>query len=426
MTKYRREEKIRDCTANFKERSVEWRIQAVIHDGSWYDVKKWARMAKVKKEDVETWIRKNQKTFHLIKKDDSYRVSKDEVLKWYSRQEGFTIKDRIVPKNFPPRIWNDNTEVEGFLEIPRRKTASVTFECEDDKLLKKIKLSLSGIARVRKETSGKYRAFGLSDDYIKHTLEQSLKPKEIQLINMKRRKGMFHRELTDFPPEFTESALMFYIPFARNILKPHMSTLTIYLESEDDIKSQIITWIVNAMRKFDETKPVPFSGYLSSVLRFWPYDLPDEFLGKELSNFQRKRSSAQKNLEKQNKGKTNFSNEELAKEMDWDLDDFIKFDTQHRTWLAERQATTLNWSDSANEKSGELIGYSQPTVHDVSLASKISIAVLNATLKSSKFDDGISVINLIDSDMTNLESLSDLSMEFKTELAKELQQMGEL
>jgi len=50
------------------------------------------------------------------------------------------------------------------------------------------------------------------------------------------------------------------------------------------------------MQKFDETQPIPFSGYLSNVLRLWPYDLPDNELGKPLSKFQRIRAKAEEEL----------------------------------------------------------------------------------------------------------------------------------
>lgn len=417
-----------DRTAEFKKRPPEWRIEAVIHDGSWYDVPKWARVAKVKPDVLKEWIKKNQRVFHLIKSEqgESYRVSYDEVIDWYNKQDDITIYDKIIPKNYPPRLWDGQTEVEAFLAVPRRTTSTLTFTTNDDKLLKKCTKALCGTARVRYDKNGKYRAYGLSDEYMRQVLVKALTPKELDSLNIKKRKGMLHRELTDFSSKFTEEALTFYLPFSRHILKKHMSTLKIYLPEEKDIDSQIIAWIVAAMRKFDETQPVPFSGYLSNVLRFWPYDLPDEYLGKELADFQRKRQKAMSALDLESKSDKLHSNKEIANKMGIDIKDYIRLESEHKTWLSERNATTLNWSDSANEKSGELVGYSETTAHDVQLAHMISIAAVNATLKTANFEDGCTVINSIDKTLTddNLPDLKNLSPEFKREFGLELKKMG--
>lgn len=416
-----------DRTAEFKSRPPEWRIEAVIHDGSWYDVPKWARVAKVTQDDLNQWILKNKRKVHLIQSDEgeSYRVSHDEVLKWYKMNPDISIKDKIIPKNYPPRLWDNRTEVEAFLEVPRRKTATLTFTIENNELLKKVIVSLAGIARVRYDKSGKYRAYGLSDEYMRQVLLKNLTKSEFDSLEIKRRKGMLHRELTDFSSKFIEEALTFYLPFSRNILKRHMSTLKIYLPDEKDIDSQIIAWVVSAMRKFDETKPIPFSGYLSTVLRFWPYDLPDEFLGKELSNFQRQRTKAIQSLTQEKSSASVFSNQEIADEMGIDIKDFVRLNNEHSTWLAERSATTLNWSDSSNEKSGQLIGYSSATEQNIKLAHNISVATINATLKTSRFDDGCAILTSIDRNVEDNDyKLSHLSDQFKRAFAYELNKSG--
>lgn len=416
---------MQDKTKEFKKRPPIWRIEAVIHDGSWYDVKKWARVAKVKPDEIEAWIKKNRKSSHLIKSEngESYRVSYDEVLNWYSRQTDISIKDKIIPNNYPPRLWDNQTEVEAFIRVPRRKTSTLTFDTMDDKLIAKTTKALSGVARVRFDSNDKHRAYGLSDEYMRQVLVKALSSKEIDELKIKKRKAILRRELTDFSREFIEEALMFYLPFSRNILKTHMSTLKIYLPDESDLDSQIIAWIVSAMRKFDETKPVPFSGYLNSVLRFWPYDLPDEVLGKELSHFQRQRQKAITELGQELGPDRILSNTEIADKMEMELKDFITLNSQHETWLAERSATTLNWSDSSNEKSGTLVGASAGTETDVILANAISVAIINAALETSNYKDAALIIKSMDKNEHDEDRLSELSTSFKQEFACELNKL---
>lgn len=418
-----------DRTKDFKNRPDDWRIEAVIHDGSWYDIKKWARVAKVKPDYLKEWIRVNKSRYHLIKstQGESYRVTHDEVLKWYDKQEDINITDKIIPKNYPPRLWDGKTEAEAFLDNPRRTTATVTMTIDNTQLLRKCTEALVGAARIRQDRKGKYRAYGLSDEYMIQCLKKSLTADEFLSLDIKRRKTMKHRELTDFSKEFAEKALEFYLPFARNILKTHMSTLTIYLPDENDLNSQIISWIVVAMRKFDETQPVPFSGYLSSVLRFWPYDLPDEFLGKKLSGFQRQRQKAIKSLEKEQGTGITFSNKEIAKKMDIDFDEFVELNQQHQNWINERTATTLNWSDSSNEKAGVLIGDDSAIHHNVKLANLISLAILNSIEKTNSIDDGVLLINSMEmnfDDPASLKTLNKLSDDFKKEFYHELSNLG--
>ena len=90
-----------------------WRIEAVIHDGNWYDIEKWMKVAKVKnKSSLFKWIDDNKDI--LIKSNlDSYRVGYDEVIRWY-KQENLDLEESIVPNNFPPKLWDKTTETDAF------------------------------------------------------------------------------------------------------------------------------------------------------------------------------------------------------------------------------------------------------------------------------------------------------------------------
>lgn len=411
-----------DRTDEYLTRDPDWRIEAVIHDGCWYDVKKWSKVAKVKPAYLEDWIKKNKRKMSLIRSErgHSYRVSYKEVIRWYSLQTDIAITDKIIPKNFPPRLWGGMTETEAFLNAPLRNTSTLTFETGDSDLIREASIALSGVARIRYEKS-KYRAYGLSDEYMRQVLLKSMTPSQIEELNMKKRKHIKRRELTDFDPVFIEKALTFYLEFAEHILKSHMATMQIYLPEKGDVRSQIVAWIIEAMRKFDETHPVPFSGYLSRVLRFWPYDLPDEALGKELSRFQRNKSTAIRSLQQRWNTDRAFTHEELSKEMDMDLDEFIDLNSQDEAWKSEKNATTLNYSDSSNEKAGRPVGASIPQSSDTELAHHISMSVINAALSTGKYQDAGLIINAMDRDSYNVEALATIDDEFKGEFARELE-----
>lgn len=411
-----------DRTDEFLTRDPIWRVEAVIHDGSWYDVAKWARMAKVKPEVVEEWIKVNRQPLNLIKLEQSYRVNYDEVIRWYSLQTDISIEDKIIPKNYPPRLWGGKTEVETFIEAKRRVTSTLTFKTDDPEIVKVCTRALSGIAKVTYDDVNTYKAYGLSDTYMEKALEKVLTTKEIKALQIKKRKGLKHRELSDFPQDFLEEAILFYIDFTSSILRSKEATLKIYLPDKDAIRSQIIEWIIKAMKKFDETQPIPFSGYLNTVLRFWPYDLPDNILGKELSSFQRKRKKAIDKIHKAENNNRKLSSEEIMTEMGCSYDDYVRLSSEHDTWLAERNASELNWSDSSNEKSGTPVGVSTRPRRDVTLAHKISSSIIDTILITSDFSSGMYLITAMGDviDTSVEKKLSGMKPEFTSVLAREL------
>lgn len=107
-----------ELKAEWKKRLLKFRIEAVIHDGQWYTFDKWKRVALVKDEnDLLDWIYENQDI--LIKKDESYRVPYDEVIKWY-KEHDLPLDEPLIPNNFAPRLWSEQTEAEAYLNAPRR------------------------------------------------------------------------------------------------------------------------------------------------------------------------------------------------------------------------------------------------------------------------------------------------------------------
>lgn len=410
-----------DKTDNFASKDINWRIEAVIHDGSWYTVPKWAKLAKTKKNDIEEWIRKNSEKVNLIHVNKSYRVSYSEIMDWYSKQKGISVLDRIVPKNFPPKIWDNQTEVEALINTPRRKVTEVTITPNSHELLLKCKEVLKGVAIVRFYRNGYYRACGLSPNFIEKTLRRGLTSEEFKIVHPSRKTIMHYRELSDFSSDFLNNAFRFYVPFARTMLRSRMSTLQIFLPTKDDIDMQIAMWVMVALRKFDETQPVPFSGYLSRVLAFWPYDLPDEALGKTLSGFQRNRQKAINRLVRDN-GDMEIPDDEIIEEMGIDKDKYVKLSEEYRSWLAERHSSEITWENSNSERDCQLI-WSNVNVHeDPDLSYSISLGICDTALKTGNYRQALQVIHTIGSvDSVDYDNLKDIDEDFKNELWKSIE-----
>lgn len=402
-----------DRTSEFVNQDPTWRIEAVIHDGSWYTVRKWAKLAKVKPKDIEAWIDENAETTNLIHVDDSFRLGYDEIMRWYNAQPELSIDDRLVPNNFPPKIWDGQTEAEALINVPKRQVTEVTLTPDTKELKEKCQDILRGTAIVRLYKHGSYRACGLSRKFIISQLQKGLTKEEFKIVDPGRKTIMHYRELSDFSEEFLDNALRFYVPFAKTLLRSRMSTLKIYLPTQGDIDMQVAIWVMTALRKFDEQQPVPFSGYLSRVLSFWPYDLPDEILGKELSTFQRnKRKVLNKWVHET--GDSHMPDDEIIARMNIDKDTYLRLTKEYQSWLYEHNATQLTWENSSNEKLSEYVWDKDEDTHNSRLSHKIAVGIVDAALKTQKYDEAMKIIRTLGSvDEDDYAPLQDVNPDFK-------------
>lgn len=405
-----------------KKEPVNKRIGLIVADGMWWSFDKWKNAARVTDEELQSWIDTNMENGNLIQSETgarSYRFSLDTILKWHN-SHNIPLGTQLVDFLFPPRIWDGMTETEAFLEAPLREIGTVTFNCSSKNVVSEIIHELKGVGRVREIGSDRYRVYGLSSTYMKEIITQVFKKHE---RNKKERVTLrlsaYRREIVDFSSTFIDGMMKFYKGFARTLVKGSMETIRIYIPDPEDQDSQVVYWLISAIEKFDEKTSVPFSGYLNSALRHWPYDLPAEHLGKDLSNFQLAKSKALKKLhvriDDKEKALT-FSNDEIAQEMGVDLKRFNDLDESHRNWLNSRSATTLTWDESSDEKKSQSFS-DEPTTEfssstDKELASKISKKVVEASIESGKFDDGLTIISQIDANNINYSEMSSLSLEF--------------
>jgi len=406
--------------SKFNSKDEVWRIEAVIHDGNWYDIEKWAKVARVKDRQVLLdWIKKNEDI--LIKSEqNSYRVGHDEIVKWYEK-EGLDIEESIVPNNFPPRLWGGMTETDIFLNAPRRRVGTVNFQADSDELLARCTEILKGTGKIMPDTNGKYRAYGLSAAHMRNLLSKGLTEEEFDSLDLKTRAILLQRELTDLPTEWLSKTIDFYTnTFAPSVLKSAMSTISIYLPDRNDIRSQTVIWVIAALKKFDESASVPFPGYLSSVLRHWPYDLPDEHLGKDLARFQREKKRAINLVLKDGYEGENIPIDKLAEVMDIDITDYVSLNNEHENWLAEKNATTLTWEDSANEKKGQMVGYEETQDSDVQELFKMSLSTVKTAIDTGEWDLAYKIISQIDSNEIDEDLNSKLTPEFLSVLGSYL------
>lgn len=264
--------KTKELEQSFLSKPPKFRIEAVIHDGEYYTIEKWAKVALVSVEEISVFIKE---TDYLIHKNSSYRTDLKEIKRWYDLHN-LDIHKPIVPNNFTPKIFGNCLESDVLDKIDRRNVGSLILEDTDyEKIFSKIK--------------GYGRCFFDNNRIIVHSYS-SLFVKNFVLKNPKNtkyRESVRLRDLTDFEEDFLVDFLDFYIRFAVSKLKPHQTVMDMFFDSTEDKIGVTYEWIIKTLCKFDNTKGIPFSGYLSFMLDKYPYDLSIKVLGKDLTNFRK-------------------------------------------------------------------------------------------------------------------------------------------
>lgn len=413
--------------ASLKKESTDFRIEAIIADGMWYSFSKWKRLAQVTDEQLQNWIDQATESGDLIQSKTgakSYRVNHQYIQEWHrinGAPEGMQLLDFL----FPPRIWGGMTEIEGFLEAPLREIGIVSFVCAAN-VAEEVVEALRGIARVRVDQKGNYKAYGLSAGYIKEIIKGIFAKHPTGTTDkLYSRNESKRREMADFSNAYANSIVHFYVEFGKSLAKKEKETIQIFLPDYEDQRSQMVMWVITAIEKFDESASVPFSGYLDSVLKRWPYDLPMLFLGKDLSTFQRERSRAITRLrEKHNDkdGVMNFTAKTISEEMGLSSIEFGDLEESHKAWLRSQTATTLTWGETAEEKSASnVMEGSDDSLTNILLASDISESIIDAALETGLYDDALTTISQIDLHDIDMKRLANLSMDFVIALGKQLE-----
>lgn len=402
----------------FSLRDKNFRINAVIHSGQWYTFDKWLKLSQVDREDLVKYL--EETTVPIIHKQNSYRVNSEEVFRWY-HENNLNIEEAIVPNDFSPRVWGGKTEVDVLLETPQHISNILLVYCNDINVLYKIKNILRGYAWcVYRENKKQLKIYTTSFKYIEQILTSQLTSREFNSLVIRYTVQRKWRSLSDFDEDFLGGFLMFYSNFSKQCLKPHMETIKTYINSHEDIESQIREWIMIALNKFDEKETVPFSAYLNRYLQFRPYELGNELLGDDLANFQKEHSRAVKELASELNVDIKLVDENLVREKMGYSDKNEYFSLLERTieFNSLKVARDINWEDKNNEKQGSSIfDRKEKNEHDRKRQTEISKAIIKATIETEKYED---LETLLSNNFDALKYLN-VSNEYKMSLLKQLQ-----
>lgn len=400
----------------FKSKDKLFRIEAVIHDGQYYDVHKWAKTALVKNEDILNYIEKNKNK--LVVMSNSYRMPLVQIFDWYGKNN-IEITKCIVPSNFTPKIWSGYTEAEFLENNPRMLVSSLYLNLSscDTETIDKIKYICLLYGNIISQNTTEFTLYTLNIDFVRHRISREFGRDIWNKIISRNRMLFKKREIGGLDNDFLNHFMNFYSEYIYGILKNHMSTINTFLPDKEDLNVQIVEWILLALSKYDESSGVPFSGYFTSVMAHWPYNLPDVELGKELANFQRDLSRITKEIEYTSNGE-DISLDEIKEKMSnsYSSEDFDRLYSENRYWYNMRNTQDIYYDDTRECKALSVDSQStEAQKTDKNLASAISIALMDTGVRTGLWDDFELVLEAITTNAMQLDlSLHEkLSKEFK-------------
>lgn len=408
----------------FKSKDKLFRIEAVIHDGQYYDVDKWSKISLVETKDIEDYIKNNEDK--LMKLNNSYRMPLIQIFNWYGKNN-IDITTCIVPSNFTPKIWNGYTEAEFLEKNPRRMVSSLSLDltnCDID-MINKIKHICLLYGNIVSKNTSEFTVYTLNIDFIRHRISREFGKDIWNNITCRNRTLFKKREIGGLDNVFLHHFMVFYSEYIYGILKNHMTTINTFIPDREDLNVQIIEWILTALSKYDETSGVPFSGYFTTVMAHWPYNLPEIELGRELATFQRSMSRVLKELE--DSENTNEISSDMVKERmldEYSSDDFDRLYSENRYWYNMRNTQDIYYDDNRECKALHVADNRALTQikPDKDLACSISISLIETAVNTELWDDFFSVLKIIINNGVELNQnlYEELSDDFKEELMKVL------
>lgn len=415
-----------ELVKEFKGRNKQFRIEAVIHDGQYYDIDKWAKIALVKKEDILDYIDKNKDK--LVVTNNSYRMPLYCIYDWYGKNN-IDITRCIVPSNFTPKIWNGYTEAEFLEKNPRRMVSSLYLnlsKCDSD-TIDKIKHICLLYGNIVSRNTTEFNVFTLNVDFIRHRISKEFGNDIWNKIHSRNRTLFKKREIGGLDNDFLHHFMVFYSEYIFGALKNHMTTINTFIPDREDLNVQIVEWILTALSKYDEQSGVPFSGYFTTVMAYWPYNLPDIELGKELAAFQRSMSKVMKELEDE-QGDSEISFEVLKERMseEYSSEEFDRLYSDNHHWYNMRNPQDIYYDDNRECRALYVVdenSLSSNNNTDKTLASSITLSLILTAIETDLWEDFERVLIAIMSNGANLDRTlhERLSQEFKESLMSNLE-----
>ena len=185
-----------------------------------------------------------------------------------------------------PRYFGGILEDDGWYKAPLRECHLIHFKASE-KLGKKALSELVDEPEnmINLNEDGLYKIFSYEKtktyDRVKQLKE--LFP-EYNISGIRLESNLRRRNLEELPPRYLSDMCRHYGQFAKVLLRGQMSSIKKHLPDEDDAQQQIYLWVIEAIKRYDDSTSIPFAAYLGTNIRKWVYDLNRKAYGRSIAD----------------------------------------------------------------------------------------------------------------------------------------------
>lgn len=387
----------------FKNFDKNTRIGLVIHDGQWYTLDKWAKQSRTSLSEVKQWLH-NYKDNIIVEKE-SYRVNVEDIINWYN-ENNLDIKEEYIPGNFPPRIFDNITETQALIDCKRLPISKLTMSFTTESNKKEILRAVTNLGKIVR-SKDEIILYCLSGEDVLNIIKNKLSKETFNTIKPKIRNNYYYRDVSRLSDTYIEESIEFYLKYIQSIINPSLSTIKTFFKDYDDRKSQYIQWYIDALNKYDESQPVPFSAYLASAVRFWPYNIPVEIYGRELAGFKKHYSKAVEQAKQEN-ANDEPTNEEIYKYLSdkYTEEEYKRLLEQNENIVQIETAGDYYYGESAEPKLSYSLSKNNRDIIDLETKYNFSVKLLEAGLMSKDYDSTLFLVSQLGLDYLDNELIS--------------------
>lgn len=364
-----------------------------LSDGQWHPVTKinkcvGSSIKLSKTENVQAFLNELVEGNYLLTGYENYRMP-EKFLKQWRNSRNLSL-DRTNSRS--PRYFGNILEDDGWAKAPLERYSLLNFRVESNIELSEIESILKDTDSISRDETGLVRILTKNGEETYYNLKDWADDNSgAQLSALRMNHNTYRRDIKKLPQDYLDDLCAFYGKFAFILLRSNMSSIEKYLDNKDDIQQQIYIWILNAISRYDDTKCIPFAGFLSSVLKKWVHDLSRKSFGRASSDTELKHAKAIERFE--NEFSRTPNTRELADYLDETVAKIQKESLSIRTVNYLRSTKTLDSDDfdiplvAKETPEKQIESYLDNTI--------LSSALLSTAIEQSSINDGRSFLALL-------------------------------
>lgn len=311
--------------------------------------------------------------FLIAGNNESFRFVTKEMEMW--RLLSNTLKQDDVRNQ--PRYFGNILEDDGWKYAPLKPCHLVHFKVagniERREIAEFVGVPVASVS-VNEDRLYKIYAEDNSDTYDKVQELKTLRP-EAKISGIRLESNLKRRNVSELPKRYYSDLCHHYGNFSKVLLRNKMSSITKHLPDVDDQKQQIYIWVIEAVKRYDDSTSIPFAAYLGTALNKWVYDLNRKAYGRSIADAELKYNRVI--TEFRTRMDREPSTEELAAEMNLSVEEVQKARENISTVVNLRNQKTIDYDDY--ELPLPAVEMTDRTVEELIEASILSASITTAS-----------------------------------------------